>query len=133
MRTQFLFFILVMILISSTGCSGGDAITLTASDSGSAITLKPGDTLVVRLEGNPSTGYTWDVLDVNTQVLEQVGETEFESSLPPAEIAPGTGGTLVLTFTARDPGSTTLTLGYHRPWETTEMPLETFTLNVTVE
>jgi hypothetical protein len=37
-------------------------ISLTETDAGRTIAMKKGDTLLVTLEGNPSTGYNWEYL-----------------------------------------------------------------------
>jgi len=39
---------------------------LTESDNGKPVTLKVGDTLTVQLASNPSTGYSWKVIEVTT-------------------------------------------------------------------
>jgi len=126
----FMFVVMLAVLVLfSTGC-GSKAITLTGDDNGKAITVNAGKTFLVKLEGNPSTGYTWETQDLDTTILEQVGEAAFESSNPSLV---GAGGTLTLTFKALKPGITTLTLFYHRSWEADVPPAETFTLQVTVK
>jgi inhibitor of cysteine peptidase len=122
-------FMLAALILFSTGC-GPKAITLTGANNGKAITVNTGEAFLVKLEGNPTTGYTWEAKDLDTQMLEQVGEAAFESSNPSLV---GAGGTLTLTFKALKPGVTTLTLVYHRSWETDVPPAETFTLQVTVK
>jgi predicted secreted protein len=42
--------------------STSSSVTVTAADNGGAVSLHPGDTLAVRLEANPSTGYSWHAL-----------------------------------------------------------------------
>jgi inhibitor of cysteine peptidase len=128
------------LLFSAAACSGAVPLStptsasnaLTEANNGKTVTLKVGETLVVRLASNPSTGYTWETKDLDTQMLEQVGEAAFESPETPPDLV-GAGGTLVLTFKALEPGTTTLTLVYHRPWETDVAPLQTFSVTVTVK
>jgi inhibitor of cysteine peptidase len=128
--TNFMFvFLLAALIFFSAGC-GSKESTLTGADNGKAITVNTGETFLVKLEGNPSTGYTWETQDLDTTILEQVGEAAFESSNPSPV---GAGGTLTLTFKALKPGVTTLTLFYHRSWEADVPPAETFTLQVTVK
>ena len=105
-------------------------VSLSESDDGSQVELKKGDTLVVTLEGNPTTGYLWEVEEPGsiTGVLQQAGESEFKASSD----ALGAGGTETLRFKATDAGQATLKLVYHRPWETGVEPLETFQVQVTV-
>ena len=128
-RTLMIVAMLAALIPSSAGCTQ-KATTLTGADNGQATTLNAGKTFLVKLEGNPSTGYTWETQDLDTTILEQVGEAAFESSNPSLV---GAGGTLTLTFKALKPGITTLTLFYHRSWEADVPPAETFTLQVTVK
>ncbi len=118
---------LIMSSLALSGCGPPGEIVLSDGDSGSQISLRLGQSLVVRLEGNPSTGYTWEVAEVDESVLRQVGEIEFEAE---SDLA-GAPGIQTLRFEAVASGETTLELVYHRPWET-EAPLETFSVDVTV-
>ena len=103
-------------------------VQLTAADNGSEIELKKGQALVITLEANPTTGYTWDVVEEprDEQVLRQVGEIEFkqESDLI------GAGGVQIIRFEVVNAGRAALKLIYHRPWETDVEPLKTFAIQV---
>lgn len=101
---------------------------ITDKDNGATINLKRGDTLVIQLEGNPTTGYTWEALPASPQLISQVGETKYT----PNSSAIGASGIIELTFKADIQGSGTLTLVYHRPWESVQ-PLNTYTINLIVE
>jgi inhibitor of cysteine peptidase len=103
-------------------------LQLTAADEGRSIELQQGQQLRITLEANPTTGYTWDIVEpTDERILRQVGEIEFE---PESDLI-GAGGTQIIRFEAVSVGQTTLKLVYHRPWESVE-PRETFTLSVTV-
>jgi predicted secreted protein/heat shock protein HslJ len=104
--------------------------TLTNSDDGMTIGLKIGQMLAVRLDSNPSTGYSWQVSQVDDAVLKQQGEPQF---IQPPEAPPGAGGAQVFLFTAAAGGSTTLTLVYKRSFEPNVAPVQTFTVHVTVD
>jgi len=121
--------VLTILVLLSAGCNP-KVTTLTGADNGKAITVSAGETFLVKLEGNPTTGYTWEAQGLDTQTLKQVGEAVFESSTPGLV---GAGGTLTLTFKALKPGVTPLMLVYHCSWETDIPPAETFTLQVTVK
>jgi uncharacterized lipoprotein YbaY/predicted secreted protein len=105
-------------------------ITLTNSDDGLTIGLKAGQMLAVRLDSNPSTGYSWQVSQVDDAVLKQQGEPLF---IQPADAPPGAGGAQVFLFTAAAGGSTTLRLVYKRSFEPDAAPAQTFTVHVTVD
>ena len=121
--------LLSIILMLASACTADKQITLTAADEGSQVEVKPGGQIIITLDGNPSTGYTWEVKDLDSVMFEQVGDPVFDSSNPGLV---GSGGTLTLTFKSLKAGASTLTLIYHRPWETGVDPLDTFTVAVTV-
>lgn len=128
--------ILVLAVLTSAvlaGCSGAsNGIQLGADDNGTRVKMKKGQTLVVSLESNPTTGYSWQMVPSDDGVLVQVGEAKFEES-PRGRDMVGVGGVETLRFQAKETGQTTLELAYRRPWETSEKPIETFSIQVTVE
>ena len=134
---------LLAVLVLATGCaSGGDAdagagadrggeVALSAEDSGGRAELDAGDLLVVTLESNPTTGYAWEVSEVDKAVLAQVGEAEFQEAAQEGEQLVGAPGVQTFRFEAAR-GETTLTLVYRRSWEKDVEPLQTFTVEVVV-
>ena len=141
MRTMFLQTTLAALIILTTGCAAHPGrgplqvsppgqVNLTASDNGQKITLFAGQQLVIQLDGNPSTGYIWEAKDLDASMFKQVGDATFSSSNPNLV---GSGGTLTLTFQVLKTGPATLTLVYHRPWETGVPPLRTFSITATVK
>ena len=58
----------------------GAVMDLTTQNDGETVIVKYGDTLRVHLEGNPTTGYTWEAENLNANLLEMLGEPEFKSS-----------------------------------------------------
>jgi inhibitor of cysteine peptidase len=121
---------LLLVLTIATGCGPQQQeIKASIDDAGREMQLKKGQTLVVTLEGNPTTGYSWEAAEpLDEQVLRQVGEAEFEQESE----ALGAGGVQILRFEAVNAGKMTLKLIYHRPWEEGVEPLETYSLQVVV-
>jgi predicted secreted protein len=105
----------------------GPTLTFTEDESGTTASLAVGETLAVVLSGNASTGYEWEITELDTAVLANTG-----TSYRPHCYMPGCGETGTWTFTALTPGSMTLRMIYHRPWEDEE-PSRTFELTVSVE
>jgi predicted secreted protein len=103
---------------------------LTAADDGSEIELKKGQLLVITLEANLTTGYTWEVAEpLDERVIRQVGEIEF---VPESDLI-GAGGVQIIKFEGVGADQTTIKLVYHRPWETeVELTLGTFSVQVVV-
>jgi len=119
----------ILFLVVSACTSGVVEHQLTAANANQTIEVNVGDTLVVELEGNPTTGFTWEAAELDQAVLEQVGEPEFnaESDLL------GAPGVISLRFKAIGPGPTLLKLVYHRPWEQDVPPEETFEVTIAVK
>ena len=123
--------VLAAVLVPTAGC-GSKQIEVTSVDNGKNIKVKVGEQIVVVLEGNPSTGYIWEAKDLDASMIQQVGETEFKSSNSNPGFA-GAGGTLTLKFRALKVGTTSLTLVYHRPWETDVKPISSFVITINVK
>lgn len=118
--------LILILLIFFTGSPR--ELQLTAADNRSSIELQPGQRLRITLTANPTTGYTWAILEpTDDRILRQLGEIEFE----PESTLVGAGGVQIIRFEAVSAGQSSLKLVYHRPWESVE-PLESFTLSVTV-
>lgn len=98
-------------------------------DNGSQIKLNKGQKVATTLEANPTTGYTWELAELNSNLLRQVGEMGYN----PESNKLGSGGTQTLHIEAVDVGKTTLKLVYHRPWEKDVEPLKTFSLQVVIQ
>lgn len=75
------------------------------------IQVTVGETFAVVLEGNPSTGYTWQA-DLDHAYLQQVAQ-EFE----PAGEGVGAAGHEVCRFRALKAGRTRIAFAYQRPWD----------------
>ena len=106
----------------------GGSVNLDKAANGSSVELAKGQMLVISLESNPTTGYSWEVVEPDEAVLRQVGEAEFT---PQSDLI-GASGVEVLRLEGTGAGKMTLKLVYHRPWEKDVEPLETFAVEVTV-
>ena len=124
-----IFVLLASLLALATGC-GARQVRLSAADAGRQVAIRAGEQLVISLEGNPTTGYTWEAQDLDPAMFRQIGEVKFRSTNPNLV---GSGGIQTLTLAALKPGTATLTLVYHRPWEKGVAPIQTFSLTVTIQ
>jgi predicted secreted protein len=99
---------------------------LNATDNNTTINATTGKFLFIFFEtSNPgSTGYWWEVAELDDQVLRQVGDIAFapESNLI------GAGGVQIASFEVVGAGNATINMVYRSPGGTVE---DTFTLNVT--
>ena len=129
-RTIALLLLAASLAACSGGATGGEAsIQLTAADSGSPVPAKVGDQIVISLDSNPTTGYTWQQLPgLDTSVVAFVSEAYQQA--PAASPVVGAGGTDTWTYKAVGEGTTTIALGYQRSGDTTAA--QSFTVTVTV-
>jgi inhibitor of cysteine peptidase len=109
-----------------TGCSA--AHTLDIGDDGTRLSLAEGDKVTVTLEGNATTGYTWELVDYDPEVITPRGEPTYEAA--DTELVGG-GGTWTWTLIAAEPGECSVGFVYHRPWEEVP-PLGAFSFIATV-
>ena len=121
-------FFLAPALFSSCGTQGTQ---ITDVDNGKQITIRSGDVATVTLVSNPTTGYSWQVMEVDNTILVQDGNPEYKGAQG-SEGLVGASGTETFRFKAVGTGTTTLELGYMRPWESVP-PIETFNIQVVVE
>jgi len=123
--------LLLVALEVASACSppqAARAVKLDASANGQKVELQRGKGLEISLEANPTTGYGWEVEEVDERVLRQVGEVEFK----PESNLIGAPGVQILHFEAVGTGQTTLKLVYRRPWEKGVKPLKTYSIQVIV-
>jgi inhibitor of cysteine peptidase len=147
LRVSLVVVLLLVTVLLVTGCGNGadaetapkptpggdlEAVVLDGEDNGDSVALSPGQTLVVSLASNPTTGYSWEVAECDEAVVKQVGEVEYAQAAAKDEQLVGAGGTETFRFEATGSGQTTLTLVYQRPWEQGVEPLEVFSVEVVV-
>ena len=131
-------FCLIMVLLISLGGitsaastppgAGPLEVRVTDHDNGRAVDLN-GAVLVLTLESNPSSGYGWQVRELNPGILRKLDATEWIPDTPGKLGGPGTE---VLRFAAVGKGRTTLNLAYARPWEKGAPPARSFSVEVRV-
>lgn len=80
---------------------------------GAAIAGRTGDTLVVRLPENPTTGFRWTVTQADPGLL-RLQSDDFQLA---AGTGIGSGGLRVLRYVLVAAGDTALALQLARPWE----------------
>lgn len=125
--------ILLAISFFAAGCTPANEVSANLGDEGKQIELLQGQTLLVKLESNITTGYSWEVTQAPGPVLQQQGEAEYQQPDTGKTPLVGAGGTQIFRFKASAPGQVTLNMAYRRPWETGVAPAKTFTLKVTVK
>ena len=117
-----------VLAVALSGCWGG-SVTVTVDDAGSIKTAQVGDRVIVRLVGNPSTGFTWTRVGpideaLAASPLEPVAEGEWE--FPAGEDMPGASGICIFEYRVARAGTVALSYAYARSWEAE--PVQTFSV-----
>ena len=121
---------LFVLLLLTGGCNAPE-VKLDDTHNGSQKEIARGQTLLTTLESNPTTGYSWQVAEIDQVILRQVGDAEYKSAASNPSMV-GTGGTETFRFETAGTGTTSLKLVYRRPWEKDVPPIKTYTVQVTV-
>jgi len=126
-----------MIIFSLYECSASQTPTTTPKEvqvtqnggaCGSGVGLNEGDTLVLILEGDPPSGYTWEIGFYVPAVIEPAGEQKDQSESNPASES----GTYTFRFLAVGEGQAELMMIY-KPVEKDLPVLKTCQLTVKVK
>lgn len=102
---------------------------LTEADANQTIELHVGDKFEVVLSANPTTGYQWEIGDMDTTILHALGEPEYHPTKT-GENMVGSGGKTLMRFDVTSGGQTRLLLVYHRSFEKDVPPARTFEVSV---
>eukprot|EP00465_Bigelowiella_longifila_P001406 CAMPEP_0185269558 /NCGR_PEP_ID=MMETSP1359-20130426/40201_1 /TAXON_ID=552665 /ORGANISM="Bigelowiella longifila, Strain CCMP242" /LENGTH=136 /DNA_ID=CAMNT_0027860781 /DNA_START=16 /DNA_END=426 /DNA_ORIENTATION=+ len=108
------------LLLLCIGSIEAKKITFFGSQGGSnACQMKAGsnDACIVRLNGNPTTGYTW-VATMEGEGVVTVGEPEYQRNEAGDKKIVGSGGVFEFRIAPKgNGGSNTVKFNYVRPWE----------------
>lgn len=120
----------ILISLLLLGCTGPSAVKIDESANEARVNLQTGQRLSVTLKSNPTTGYDWQIAEIDEKVLRLIKQ-EFEPASDPEQV--GAPGHTTYEFEAVGSGAITLDLVYVRPWEEGAEPEDTFRVQVTVE
>jgi len=111
-------------------CAGPSDVKIDETANGTDVSLRAGQKLIVTLKSNPTTGYDWQVDEVDESVVKLVTQ-EFKPASDPNRL--GAPGQTELQFQAVAAGATNLRLIYVRSWEEGVKPEDTFQVSITVK
>jgi inhibitor of cysteine peptidase len=92
-------------------------------------TIKVGESITHELEGNPSTGYTWQYKAENPEIVKITEEIVSENK----DGMVGTPSKFKYKIEGASIGNTQIIFTYRRSWETDVPPAQSDTLTVNVE
>ena len=113
-----------------------DVMLLQAADAGREVQLTGEKLLVIELESNPATGYTWEIAGIDERVLRLTDNVFRTPDVDRAKTGMprlGAPQIQVLRFAGLREGQSEVRLVYRRPWEPESAPLETYAVSVAVQ
>ena len=100
---------------------------LTNAASGKTLVLDKPGLLALKLNANPSTGYSWQV-NASSAAVTKVGSSF--TIVREEEAMVGAPGTEIIFLNVQEPGTYTVNMEYKRPWE--KLSLDKFSFTVVV-
>jgi len=126
---------IVLLFISSCTTSHDYNLTVTCEDfednpnNESEFTLEVGDKIRIELCANPSTGYVWDYVMTENDIV-MIEDHDYDA--PEGDLV-GAPGTEFWTFEAVNPGITEITMEYTPPGAGNTEDSRTLVMSITVE
>lgn len=125
---KILWILFSLLLVSLLTACGKEEPLVTEKMNGGLLTLVQGQSFILKLHGNPTTGYVWQISSLSPVYLKPVSEVNYQAD----SLLTGSGGTYTYEFTAVKAGTTTLELVYRRPWEENKSPYGTFQISIRI-
>jgi len=129
MKIYFILLIFIVFLFILIGCSP-TTITINENNLKEDYSIKKGDLIEVILSANPSTGYKWEILTIDTIKVKTVDET-YTAKVVNENIV-GSGGSKIYLFEAINKGKTIIRLKYFRPFEKDLPPRKQFDIKLEI-
>jgi inhibitor of cysteine peptidase len=132
--------VIALVLLIVSGCGATDSpgdrredeqlstVTLTHADNGQSVEVRPGNTIVIPLAENPTTGFRWAVDQLDDQIVTIV-RVDYMSG---TDGGLGSGGTRLFTLKAEHSGTMQLRFKLWRDWEGETSVIGRFAVTVQV-
>lgn len=135
LRLLLLFVTLLLVACAATKSNTPEqTVILTKQDKDKVQNVAVGESFVITLDENPTTGYVWAVEGQPELLVLQ--SSDYVSDAPPHKpdrpMIVGAGGKRTFTFMAKKSGTTTLKLKHWRSWEGDASIVDTFSVPVLV-
>ena len=135
-------FIMTILVIFVAGCmeqqspppvspetTAAPVMEFTESDDGKTVSMQVGSEFRVSLDGNPTTGYSWNA--TLSEGLELLDSNFTTAEQPPGMV--GVGGIFFWDVRASGKGTQEFSAIYMRPWENVTGEEDTFSMTFIVE
>ena len=94
---------------------------------GAQLSVRLGDTIVVRLSENSGGGYRWNLTSIDSARLDMI-----ENRYEPTRAGVGSAGASVWRFAPKKVGRTRLELKKRRPWEPADTAGDVFAVHLEI-
>jgi inhibitor of cysteine peptidase len=112
----------VIILFTAilSGCNNKQTASIKLADDSGKIEINSGESFMIKLESNPTTGYLWNLAKPESDIIKKIDDV-YKPAKTTGNVV-GSGGTEEWTFKAIAKGETKLIFQYIRPWEKDKQP-----------
>ena len=107
-------------------------IRLNDGDNGKTFKVADGGAVVLVLESNATTGFSWCNADKVDKDILKLEQNEYRQNANPGRLV-GVGGRTVIVYRALKPGKAKIDLTYMQPWEPDSKFNTNYTVTVEVE
>ena len=115
-------------IMTMSACSSlPNNVSVDASSSGKRVEVFVGSSVIVTLDSNVTTGYSWDLKEISNPAVLEKTDNKY---IAPTSNLMGAGGQEVWTFKALAPGTTNLNMEYSQPWAGGQKAARSFILTV---
>ena len=128
---SFIFFSYNNSTVTASNSLGEKSTMVLINDSGRTVEVFQDDSLTIKLESNPSTGYRWHFEEIDQNCLELIDKST--ESLAEGKKIDGAPINRYWVFKARKPGTSSIRMSYYRKWEGPGHSKKTFDLTVIIK
>jgi len=129
MKKYIILLISIVFLLTLYGCTPA-TITVDESNKKEIICLKKGAILEIILGTNPSTGYEWSIVNIDSTKLKIVSESYIANQVNRDVV--GSGGDKIYLLKTISKGNTAIELIYFRSFEKEIPPKKKFHINLNI-
>lgn len=118
--------VIAPVLLTLTACTAAaQQVSVDDSYSGKEVKIGIGGSLTVTLTSNQTTGFQWELKEINDTSMLQKIDSKYEASTTGLL---GASGKEIWTFKALKAGRATINMEYSQPWEGGKKAVSTFNL-----
>ena len=125
----YIMMILVITLVTAMCKPDSEVLLLDDTNDGQTFFMTKEDEVVISLNSNATTGYMWEIADINTQVISEKRKSDYLVQSQKL----GAPGIQVFYFIATGAGYSDINFVYRRSWESDTPPLKKYSVKIQVK